>query len=122
MAGTRVEFAAVDEFGEGDSRVIKEIQGREIAVFKSSDEYHAVLNFCVHVGGPLCEGPLAKHVVAGEGENWTEWSYDENTDVIQCPWHSWEFDIETGRSLKSSRYRVPVYDTSVEDGTVYVEI
>lgn len=122
MSGTRVRFASVEEFEGEQSRVIKEVRGREIAVFKVGDEYRAVLNFCVHIGGPLCEGSLTNPVVRGEGDEWMDWSYDESIRAIRCPWHSWEFDIETGQSLHSERYRVPVYEVAVHDGDVFIEL
>lgn len=101
--------------GEGE-RITVNIKGREITLFKSNDEFHAVLNFCPHQGGPLCEGLLDGTLTM---EDW-EWTYSCEGEIVSCPWHGWEFDIKTGEHLSRSAYRVPTYDVVVRDGEVYV--
>ena len=40
--------------------------------------------------------------------------------VIQCPWHAYEFHLDTGRSVNDVvPGRIPVYETEVLDGKVY---
>ena len=41
--------------------------------------------------------------------------------VLHCPWHGWEFDLESGRCPEDDRMRVAVYPVRVEDGRVLVE-
>ena len=42
--------------------------------------------------------------------------------VLRGPWHGWEFDLESGRSLFKPRPgRVKVYVVTVDDGYVVVE-
>ncbi|TKR24424.1 Rieske (2Fe-2S) protein [Natronomonas salsuginis] len=108
-----VEPAA--NLGEGE-RITVNIKGREITLFNSNDEFHAVLNFCPHQGGPLCEGLLDGTLTM---EDW-EWTYSCDGEIVSCPWHGWEFDIKTGEHLSKSDYRVPTYDVVVRDGEVYV--
>lgn len=118
MAAKRHAIAEVAELAGSGDRVIEEIAGREIAVFNVEDEYHAVANYCIHEGGPLCEGDLTGEFgVAEDGYNW---SYDDTDRVIHCPWHNWKFDVTDGRSTDDDRYAVPTYDVEVEDGTVFV--
>lgn len=109
--------ASTEAFGENE-RVIVEVQGAEIAVFHTDGEYHAVLNYCVHQSGPLCEGPLSGKMVADPPE--FDWRYDETPRVVTCPWHNWKFDIRTGENVQDSTYRVPTFETEIEDGDVYV--
>jgi 3-phenylpropionate/trans-cinnamate dioxygenase ferredoxin subunit len=41
--------------------------------------------------------------------------------VLRCPWHGWEFDLDTGRSLMTpTRVGIRTYPVSVRDGTVMV--
>jgi 3-phenylpropionate/trans-cinnamate dioxygenase ferredoxin subunit len=41
--------------------------------------------------------------------------------VIRCPWHGWEFDLDTGRSLlEPDRIGVKVYRVTVDEDTVVV--
>lgn len=109
--------ADVADLAEDGQRVVVDVDGREIAVFRVDGEYHALLNFCVHQGGPLCEGPLTgRSDVADDGR----WIYDEEDQVISCPWHAWRFDIETGVNVQDDRYTIPKYDVEVRDGQIFV--
>lgn len=118
MSDTKHRIATVSELESEGSRVIEEINGREIAVFNIGGEYHAVLNYCVHQSGPLCHGGLTRDVQVGE-DGWT-WEYATEEQIIACPWHGWKFDIETGQNIDDERYRVPTYETEVVDGDVFV--
>lgn len=115
----RHAVAPVDAFADRD-RVIAEIEGREIAVFAVDDAFHAVLNFCVHEGGPLCEGDLAGNL--GVADDGFSWEVTDPGSVVSCPWHGWQFDVATGVNVDDGDYRVPTYDTVVDDGTVYVTL
>jgi nitrite reductase/ring-hydroxylating ferredoxin subunit len=109
-------ITSADELEDGD-RIIADVNGREIAVFNSGGDLYAVLNFCTHQGGPLCEGLLDGTLTMND--DW-EWTYSCEGEIISCPWHGWEFDIKTGEHLSNSNYRVPTYDVVVRDGDVYV--
>lgn len=114
---TRHEIAPEAEFDDG-SRVIREIDGLEIAVFKIDGEYYALANYCVHQAGPLCQGELMGRVTMGE-EVW-EWKYDTEERYVLCPWHGWVFDVTTGVNVDADQYAVPTYSVEVDDGMVYV--
>jgi nitrite reductase/ring-hydroxylating ferredoxin subunit len=116
MARHRVADAA--ELEADGSRVIAEVDGVEVAVFRIEGEFHAVANFCVHQGGPLCEGELRGRTTVAD--NGWEWEYDETEKHVVCPWHGWLFDVTTGVSPDDETYAVPTYDVEVEDGGVFV--
>jgi nitrite reductase/ring-hydroxylating ferredoxin subunit len=40
--------------------------------------------------------------------------------VLRCPWHGWEFDLETGVCLDEPSLRVAVYDAQIEAGRVHI--
>lgn len=114
-----------------------------IGIFNVDGEFYALKNTCPHQGGPLCNGRVrgtsASHIADGKQPE-IEWSRDG--EIISCPWHHWEFDIRTGRTIFPSNGRVrsyPVqvatpdelerlhdgvetYDVTIEDATVVVEI
>ncbi len=115
--GTRHPVCAVEELSPGD-RLLKTISDREIGVFNVDGEFHAVANYCVHAGGPICEGRLSGMVTAKAGE-W-KWDWVREGEILACPWHGWEFDIDTGEFLADDQYRLITYDTEIDDGTVYV--
>lgn len=109
---------STDDLDPGE-RIIVDTEGREIAVFNIDGEYIAVANYCVHVGGPVCEGKLSGTVTASVDE-W-EYDWEREGEILACPWHGWEFDILTGEHLSDPSYRLLTYDVTVSDGTVYVE-
>ena len=115
---TRHFVAERSELPENGDRVLTEIDGVEIAVFRTNDEFYAVTNFCVHQGGPLCEGELSGKYDVGE-DGW-EWTYDRQQKNITCPWHGWKFDITTGTSIDDDRYSVPTHEVEIDDETIYV--
>lgn len=114
--GGRHRIAPVDAFEVG-SRVVADVEGREIAVFRLEDGFYALSNHCVHQGGPACEGLLSGTATVDEDGRM---GYDHDRQVIACPWHGWEFDVTTGEHLARDRYRLPTYEVEVEDGNVYV--
>lgn len=114
-------IASVEEL-ERNSRVIADIEGREIAVFAHDEDYHAVANHCIHQSGPVCEGRLqGLEEFHMDGSDW-EWRYNDDPRVIVCPWHAWRFDITTGENIDDSKYKIPTYDVEISDGDVYVVV
>lgn len=73
----KVKLAHVTDIPEEGGIVVTAPDGTEIALFKRSEEIYALENACPHQGGPLGEGTL-------EG------------GCVTCPWHGWQFDIQTG--------------------------
>jgi 3-phenylpropionate/trans-cinnamate dioxygenase ferredoxin subunit len=70
-------------------------------------------NVCPHRGGPLCDGRLRPHVVAGRVG---QIAFEREGEILKCPWHQWEFDLRTGLSLYGPRIQVQSYPVSVDDG------
>lgn len=116
---TGYAVCAVDDLDEGD-RVLREIGGREIAVFNVGGELEAVANYCVHAGGPICEGRLTGTVTAAVDE-W-EYGWGREGEILSCPWHGWEFDLTNGECLSDPSKRLVTYDVTVEDGDVVVDL
>lgn len=113
---------SADELDEGD-RMLVELEGREVAVFNVGGDYYAYTNWCAHQSGPVCEGALSGTWEATFDrkslKTSMEWCADG--EVLTCPWHGWEYDIESGESL-SNGSRLPSHDVTVEDGDVVVSI
>jgi nitrite reductase/ring-hydroxylating ferredoxin subunit len=109
--------AEIEEFDETD-RVIVDVEGREVAVFDLDGEFYALANYCIHQGGPLCEGSVTGALTAAED---FELEYSREDEIIACPWHGWEFDIRTGKHLAQTGHKTPMYEIVVRDDTVYIE-
>ena len=110
--------AAVADIPPG-GRKLADVKGRPIVVFNLGGEFFALSNRCPHRGGSLCEGKLTGLV---ESKTPGEYRYSRKGEIIRCPWHSWEFDIRTGKSwCDPRRTRVKKFDLAVEDGAKIVE-
>ena len=95
------------------ARLIVEIAGRSIGVFNVAGRFFAVKNSCPHQGGPLC---LGRTVGLATAERPGQIAYTREGEILRCPWHGWEFDLATGRSVfDPTRTRVKSYPVEVED-------
>lgn len=107
-------------------RIIVQIEGKEIAVFRDDDgeTYHAYLNWCPHQGGPVCEGELTgtceAHFDEEELTTTEKWVYED--EILVCPWHGWEFDINTGDSLSREGIKLPTFNIEVEAGDIVLSL
>jgi nitrite reductase/ring-hydroxylating ferredoxin subunit len=100
-----------------DGRVVARVAGREVGVVRDpgSEALHGIRNRCPHHGGPLCLGRIEERQGGAPG------TYAlTGRPILRCPWHGWEFDLETGRCLDDPSLRVAVYAVEVADGRVRV--
>ncbi|MCY3866049.1 MAG: Rieske (2Fe-2S) protein [Chloroflexi bacterium] len=94
------------------SVLIVEAEKRSIGIFNIHGDFYALRNTCPHKGAPLCRGIITGLVVSGEP---LQMQMTRNGEIVRCPWHGWEFDIITGRSVYNPhRMRVKTYDVAVE--------
>jgi nitrite reductase/ring-hydroxylating ferredoxin subunit len=109
----RVVVAPVSEFAPGERRIV-EAGKRSIGVFRIGDRFYAVRNRCPHMGGPLCQGRVARWArSSGPGD----FSMEADTALLACPWHGWEYELATGQSfLGPGEPGVKAYEVSVEKG------
>ncbi|HEV3001449.1 MAG TPA: Rieske (2Fe-2S) protein [Solirubrobacteraceae bacterium] len=108
-----------DELPPGGVREV-EVGGRSIGVLNVDGTLYALRNVCPHQGAPLCRGTVGGTMLPSRPQ---EWVYGRDGQVLRCPWHGWEFDLTTGRSLiDPARVRVKAYPVAVEEGNVVVEV
>jgi nitrite reductase/ring-hydroxylating ferredoxin subunit len=111
---TRYVIGTVNEFPDGARRVVS-LGGREIGVFNVGGRYYALRNRCPHQGGPLCRG---QQVGSLSSERPGEYIFKPDNIRLRCPWHQWEFDLETGQSwFDPDIIRTRAYKTKVASGT-----
>ncbi|MVP02048.1 Rieske (2Fe-2S) protein [Paenibacillus lutrae] len=99
---------------EGGHAVV-ELQGREIGIYRIGGHYYALNNYCPHQGAPMCAGYVSGTTMPSDVY---EYEYAKKGEIIRCPWHGWEFDIKTGKSLFSDKVRVKSYEVRVTDGKI----
>jgi len=105
-------------------RIVVELERLEIGVFRIGDDYYAYPNWCPHQGGPVCEGNLTgtqKSTFDRETLDLDlEWT--QEGEILNCPWHGWEFEVRTGESLSRKGVKLPSYAVEVEDGEIIVSV
>ncbi len=89
--------------------------GTTVAIFNVEGELFAVSNHCPHHGGPLCHGRISGTALPSRPY---EYRYGLEGRVLTCPWHGWEFDLESGRTIFDSSVRVKTYEAWVEDDKI----
>jgi NAD(P)H-dependent nitrite reductase small subunit len=96
-----VPVAKLDELPAGAGKVVH-AGGEQVALFHIGGRVYAIANRCSHANGPLAEGTL-------------------DGTTVTCPWHDSQFDLATGRPLRTPAQRpVATYEVRVEDGTVLI--
>lgn len=115
--------ATEDELEDGD-RTLIELEGKDIGVFNINGEYHAFASWCPHQGGPCCEGAVTGTSEASFDRDTltVELDWTKDDEVLNCPWHGWEFDITSGQCLSDDRFSLPSYPVEVEDGKIIVDV
>lgn len=85
-----------------------------ILLVNHKNNFYATSNVCPHQGGPLSSGSIV------DIED-TSLCSDDNSShpVIECPIHSWQFDMQTGSCL-SNKYVIDTYGVFVENGQIYL--
>lgn len=114
IMGRRYVVAKAEEFEEGSRKIVR-VSGREIGIFYLGGQYYALRNVCPHKGAPLCKGRLRPQIYAS-GAN--EVAFQREGEILKCPWHLWEFDLKTGRSLHDEQVRARSYRVAEEEDEV----
>ena len=110
----KVVVERLQDFPPGERRIVN-AGVRSVGVFRVDDRFYALRNLCPHQGGPLCRGRVAPWIAsAGPGDMRTE----DQRMLIACPWHGWEYDLETGQSFMGpGETRVKAYEVAIEPGS-----
>ena len=95
-----------------------EVEGRPVGVISVGERFYAFHDRCPHMGPSMCRGTVSGTFLPAAPQ---ELVYGRQDQVIRCPWHGWEFDLETGRSLlEPDRVGLRTYEVTVADGEVFI--
>jgi nitrite reductase (NADH) small subunit len=112
------QVADLDELEEAKPKIVS-VQGRNIGLIKTNGEVYAVRNICPHKAAPVCRGLVRGTMMPSEPG---EFVFGLENRVLQCPWHGWEFNLETGQPIHGGRKsRLTLYNVVVEQKSVFVE-
>ena len=120
----REVVAKLHEIPPGCRKLISPWKGLAgIGVFNIDGQFYAMRNLCPHRFGPLCVGQVSGRVVAAgpPSDAHEALPFEQEGEVIRCPWHLWEFDIRTGQCLVDPRVRVKTYPVLIEGDTIMIE-
>ena len=113
-----IDVGPITDFEDRHFRVVL-ANGREIGVLRWSERFFAVHNRCPHQKGPVCLGVLSGRLGSSAPGSM---EVDEATPVVACPWHGWEFELESGHALWDEGYAVKTVPVRVEGGRVLLEL
>ena len=95
----------------------------EIGVFRLHGGFRAYENVCAHQGGPVCTGVVigkVEHVLRDDKTVAFERESTEELHVI-CPWHGWEYDLDTGACATDRRLRLRSFEVELVGDELYVD-
>ena len=101
----KVEFVTVAKVGDvpDGQGIAFPVNGRVVAVFNDQGEYHAIDDFCPHMGASLAGGQLQDGIVA-------------------CPWHAWRFKICDGTWCDNPQFKIDSFDVRVVGDEIQVKM
>jgi 3-phenylpropionate/trans-cinnamate dioxygenase ferredoxin subunit len=89
---------------KANSALAVEVDGEDVAVVRSGDDYYAIADLCSHAAIPLSEGDVE------DGE-------------IECYLHGSRFDLRTGKPTGlPATEKVAVYPVRVEGDDLLVDV
>lgn len=113
----RFPLCREEELPIGERRIAT-VDGLEIGVFNLGGHFVAYRNLCPHQGAPVCQGRVGGTTLPSAPG---EYVFGRHGRILHCPWHGWQFDLETGEAL-SHRARLGHLETAVEAGEVVVYV
>lgn len=98
------KIVALEEIPRLGSRVVKRMQGGDIAIFRTADDQvYALHDRCPHKNGPLSQG-----IVHG--------------DRVTCPLHGWNITLVDGNAVAPDVGHTPCVEVKIDGGEVYLKV
>ena len=97
-----IPLIATQDVPEGSSVECVAV-GRIFAAYRVDGEFHVIDGICPHAGGPLGKGKLSG-------------------SIVTCPWHGWQFDVQTGAHCLNQRLCQQTFETEVIDGMLNIRL
>ncbi len=110
-----MRIGPADEVRRDGCRIV-DVDGRPVGIVSVGEKFYAISDRCPHMGASMCAGSLGGTFVPSQPP---ELVYGMDQQVIRCPWHGWEFDLESGRSLlEPQRYGLRTFRVTEDGGDV----
>ena len=102
LGTTWVQAGRLDELVPGNA-VSVQVFGKKYALYSVDGEVFATADACPHAGGSLGEGELDGH-------------------TISCPFHSFEYDVRTGKCTSGQDLDVASVRVRLDDNLILLEV
>ena len=79
-----------------------QVAGQAVAIANVNGKFFAINNTCMHRGGPIGQGELTGKIVT-------------------CPWHSWQYDVTTGKLASNPSVGVQCYPLQIRGEDIWVD-
>lgn len=99
-----IPVASLAELPEGSSMIVK-VKNAKVALFHYNGKITAIGNACLHKGGPLGLGKV-ENKYGGL--------------FVTCPWHGWEYNIETGKAPLDYQDQQSVYEIKIDGDKIFI--
>ena len=121
MLRKEIFIAEASQLTEGERKIVP-LDHTEVGVYRVRGRLYAYENFCAHQGGPACEGLLMPKVeeVIAEDKTYERKRFNFDDWHIVCPWHAWEYHLETGEYVVNRKFRLKKYEVVERDEKIYV--
>src|SRR5438105_3449901 len=119
---SEIAVAGFDDFKDGDYRIFA-IDDLEVGIFRLGSRILAYENVCPHAGGPVCQGQIFNQVEEAltPDKRSAGLRFSGRRNVV-CPWHGYEYDLETGCHPGDSTMRLTPVKVAVRGGQIYVSL
>ena len=120
---TMLAIARSSQIEEG-GRLVVDAAGTTVGIFRVRGRLYAYENRCPHQGGPVCQGAILPRVkeVLNNNLGSTGYDWDKSDMHIVCPWHGYEFSIETGCHAATDSVRLLPLAVEEREGEVHVSL
>jgi nitrite reductase/ring-hydroxylating ferredoxin subunit len=110
-----------EQLQDGDRRMV-EVGEDEVGVFLHQGAYYAYSNYCLHQGGPACEGLIIAKTqeLLNADKTSRGLSFSKEQTNFVCPWHGYEYDITTGECDSDRRLRLRRYEVIEKSNNLYL--
>lgn len=104
---------------ESKPSVPVEVNGHRVVVTLTRHGPFAYADRCPHRGAPLSAGGRIVTPLAQDGHDLV---LGEPESHVRCPWHKWDYDLETGRCAVDPRLRLRTYPAWIDGDEVVVSM
>lgn len=122
METHQVPVATLSNFADGDYKVFT-VGTFEIGVFRIGDKVVAYENVCPHFGGPVCQGKVFNRVeeilTAEQKSDGLRFASERH---VICPWHGYEFNLETGCHPADPNVRLKAVPVELRGDQIFLSV